>query len=194
MNKKVLILVLVLVLLIAGAGIAYNSLADQVQLDNLALGETVPAEIPDGTDAAANENLAPDFTVYDKEGNAHSLSDFRGKPVIVNFWASWCGPCKNEMPAFNTAWGEYGDRVQFLMVNLTDNYQETLESAKAFLDTVDYSFPVFFDTKMEGGIAYSVTGIPATYFINAEGQVVARAVQSLDYDTLVRGIGMILED
>ena len=181
---KLLILVLAFAVVILGASRLYDNLSGQMEV-GLA---TAPAE----TEAQAS--AAPDFTVYDVDGNAYKLSDFRGQPVILNFWASWCGPCKNEMPAFNTAWGEYGDRVQFLMVNLTDNYQETLESAKAFLDTVDYSFPVFYETKMEGGIAYSVTGIPATYFINAEGQVVARAVQSLDYDTLGRGIGMILED
>ena len=128
------------------------------------------------------------------DGNPVSLSDFLGTPVVLNFWASWCGPCKNEMPDFNTAWSEYGDRVQFMMVNLTDNFQETTESAKAFLDTVDYQFPVFFDTKMEGGVAYGVTGIPATYFINAEGQVVARAVSMLDYETLIGGIQMLLEE
>ena len=154
--------------------------------DPTAVTDTHPTDPP--------SSIAPDFTMLDKEGNEVTLASFFGKPIILNFWASWCGPCKNEMPAFNTAWGEYGDRVQFMMVNLTDNFQETTESAKAFLDTVDYQFPVFFDTKMEGGVAYGVTGIPATYFINAEGQVVARAVSMLDYETLIGGIQMLLEE
>ena len=101
MNKKVWILLLVLVVLMAGAAFAYNTLADDVRLDDLAAGETKAD--------AVNKNLAPGFTVYDLEGNAHSLSDFRGKPVIVNFWASWCGPCKREMPDFEEKFREYGE-------------------------------------------------------------------------------------
>ena len=190
MKKNKILYALVAVVfvgLLAAAAVFYDDLSAQYSQDTVTPQQS-------SQEQTGQLVAAPDFSVVDRDGNPVSLSDYLGKPVVLNFWASWCGPCKNEMPAFNTAWGEYGDRVQFLMVNLTDNYQETLESAKAFLDTVDYGFPVFFDTKMEGGIAYGVTGIPATYFINAEGQVVARAVQSLDYDTLVRGIGMILAD
>ena len=184
-NNKILfaVVAVLFVALLAAAAVFYNDLSDRYSQDQVA------TQAPD----APSTVTAPDFTVEDRDGNPVSLSDYLGKPVVLNFWASWCGPCKNEMPAFDQAFAQYGDRVQFLMVNLTDNYQETLESAKTFLETVDYKFPVFFDTKMEGGIAYGVTGIPATYFINAQGQVVARAVQSLDYDTLDRGIGMILD-
>ena len=98
------------------------------------------------------------------------------------------------MPAFDTAWAEYGDRVQFMMVNLTDNARETQASARDFLDGSGYSFPVFFDTGLSGAAAYGVTGIPVTYFINAQGQIVARASAAMDYDTLVTGIGLLLED
>ena len=83
MNKKTLILLLILVVLIAGASVLYNTLADRVDMDNLATGETVPAEVPEGTEAPVNANLAPDFTVYDLEGNSVSLSDFRGKPTFM---------------------------------------------------------------------------------------------------------------
>ena len=105
-----------------------------------------------------------------------------------------CGPCKSEMPAFDTAWAEYGDRVQFMMVNLTDNARETQASARDFLDGSGYSFPVFFDTGLSAAAAYGVTGIPVTYFINARGQIVARASAAMDYDTLVTGIGLLLQD
>lgn len=188
-KNKILFAVVALVFvgLLAAASIFYHDLSDQYSQDAVTSQQS-------GQNEAGQAVTAPDFTVEDLSGAPVTLSHYRGTPVVLNFWASWCGPCKNEMPAFNTAWQEYGDRVQFLMVNLTDSYQETLESAKAFLDTVDYGFPVFFDTKLEGAAAYGVTGIPATYFINAEGLVAARAVQALDYDTLIRGIGMILED
>ena len=191
MNKKVLVLLLVLVVLIAGAAVAYNGLADQVELDNLAAGETVPAQVPEGTEAV-KENLAPDFTVYDLEGNAHKLSDFRGKPVIVNFWASWCGPCKSEMPDFQAKFEEYGEDIQFLMVNLTDGSQETVDSARDYIDGQGYTFPVYFDTDYSGAIAYSVSAVPATYFIDENGALVAYGKGAMSADVLQKGIDMLI--
>ena len=192
MNKKVLILVLAMVVLLAAAGAAYKALSPGVQMDNLATGETVAAEVPEGTEAAADDNLAPDFTVYDLEGNAHSLSDFRGQPVIVNFWASWCGPCKNEMPNFEEKYKEYGDTIQFLMVNLTDGSQETVETAQGYIDGQGYTFPVYFDTDYSGAIAYAVSAVPATYFIDENGSLIAYGKGSLSQEQLQRGIDMLI--
>ena len=192
MNKKTLILLLILVVLIAGASVLYNTLADRVDMDNLATGETVPAEVPEGTEAPVNANLAPDFTVYDLEGKAVSLSDFRGKPVILNFWASWCGPCKSEMPDFQAKFEEYGEQIHFLIVNLTDGSQETVESAQGFVDGQGYTFPVYFDTDYSGAMAYAVNAVPATYFIDEAGNLVAYGKGALTGETLQRGIDMLL--
>ncbi|MBR0446115.1 MAG: TlpA family protein disulfide reductase, partial [Oscillospiraceae bacterium] len=87
-----------------------------------------------------------------------------------------------------------GEQVEFILVNLTDNNQETVKSAKDFLSTTEYTFPVYFDTQLSGAMAYGVVGIPATYFIDAEGYVVAGANSALDYATLEYGISLILED
>ncbi len=190
MNKKVWILILLLVVLIAGAAVAYNGLADKVQLDNLATGETVAAEVPEGTQVS--ENLAPDFTVYDLEGNAHSLSDFRGKPVIVNFWASWCGPCKSEMPDFEEKYQAYKDDIHFLMVNLTDGSRETVDTAQSYIDSQGYTFPVYFDTDYSAAIAYAVSAIPATYFIDENGVLIAYGKSAMSGETLQRGIDMLI--
>ena len=76
---------------------------------------------------------APDFTVYDLDGNPVSLSDYFGKPIVLNFWASWCGPCKMELPDFQETYDELGGDVQFLIVNLTDGSRETVETASAYL-------------------------------------------------------------
>ena len=184
MNKKVWILLLALVVLIAGAAFAYNTLADDIQLDNLAAGETKAD--------AANKNLAPDFTVYDLEGNVHSLSDFRGKPVIVNFWASWCGPCKREMPDFEEKFREYGEEIQFLMVNLADGRRETVERAQDFIDGQGYTFPVYFDTDLSGAMAYAVSSVPATYFIDEDGALVAYGKAALSAEKLQTGIDKLI--
>ncbi len=137
---------------------------------------------------------APDFTVFDAEGKEHKLSDFEGKPVILNFWASWCGPCKSEMPDFEEVYLEYQDKIHFLMVNLTDGYQETIESAQNLILERGYTFPVYFDTKLEAANAYYVYSIPQTYFIDGDGNLVAYAQSAISKEILYQGIGMIYEE
>lgn len=157
-------------------------------------GATVTATNTSGNNADTGDtesNPAPDFTVLDNDGNSVKLSDFKGTPVVLNFWASWCPPCKSEMPDFNETYKTYENKVQFMMVNLTDGDRETLESAKTFLDEQEYTFPVFFDTKSEAANAYDVYSIPTTFFIDAEGNVVAYASGAIDNNTLQKGIDMI---
>ena len=194
-KKTLLILVLVFVLLIAGASVLYNSLSQSVQTDQLAVQETqAPPTEPQADETEATEPVliqAPDFTVYDAEGNAVKLSDFFGKPIVVNFWASWCGPCKMEMPDFNEKYLEIGEDVTFLMINLTDGSRETVEIASSFIAQEGYVFPVFYDTDSSAAMTYSVYSIPTTFFIDAEGHAIAQATGAIDGDTLQRGIDMI---
>lgn len=184
---KMVLLALCFVALLLGAKRLYDTLGSQVQMDTLATQSTQSAE---GTEPA--KQAAPDFTVYDADGNAHKLSDYQGKPVILNFWASWCGPCKMEMPDFDEKYQAYGDQVQFLMVNLTDGSQETVETASAFIAERGYTFPVYFDTDMAGAIAYGVNAVPVTYFIDAEGNFAAWQQGVLSADTLQQGIDLLL--
>ena len=194
-KKTLLILGLALVLLIAGAGLLYNGLSEQLELDRLAVrGETVTVAGETAPEATVEtQELAPDFTVYDADGNAYRLSDFRGTPVVLNFWASWCGPCKSEMPDFDEKAAQLAGKVQFLMVNLTDGAQETVETASAFIEAQGYTFPVFYDTDQSAAYAYGVYSIPTTYFIDAGGHGVAYASGAIGADILQKGIDMICE-
>ena len=143
---KLLIWVLAFAVMIVGASVLYNRLSGEMSVGGIATvaQETAAAEetaVPGETTSETQEasNLAPDFTVYDLEGNAHKLSDFRGKPVLLNFWASWCGPCQMEMPDFQKYYESHGDKVNFVIVNLTDGQQETVESASAFIAEKGYT-------------------------------------------------------
>lgn len=175
MNKKLLwiLLAVVLVGFIGGASVLYNQLGHDYQMEQLA---TQPMEeIPEETVASETEPpKAPDFVALDAEGNEVKLSDYFGKPIVLNFWASWCGPCTSEMPAFQSAFEEYGQDVQFMMVNLTDGTYETKQSAEAFIQQKGYTFPIFFDPYYGAVQAYGVSTIPATFFIDAEGHIVAQ--------------------
>lgn len=133
-----------------------------------------PASTPDNTPDSTNSSTvvqADDFTVYDADMNEVKLSDSFGKPIIVNFWASWCGPCKSELPAFDNLYGKYKDDVVFLMVNLTDGQRETVSSVKEFISDSGYSFPVYYDIEYDAAIAYGVRSIPETVFIHADGSL-----------------------
>ncbi len=155
-------------------------------------------QVSTGTDSQSRaakpespELQAPNFTVQDTAGKQVALHDLVGKPVIVNFWASWCPPCKAEMPDFEAAYKEHGDTIQFMMVNMTDGGRETVATAEQFIKGQGYTFPVYFDTEQEAAITYGVSAIPTTYFINAQGNLVAYAAGAISAQQLEQGIAMM---
>lgn len=193
MNKKknLLLTLLALALLLGGASALYARLGR----DGTATPAAAQSARPTGGEAADDAPApAPDFTVYDIDGNAVHLSDFAGTPVVPNFWASWCGPCKSEMPDFDQAAAAYDGQVQFLMVNLTDGARETVDSATNYVTEQGFSFPVFYDTDTDAAMAYRVFSIPTTYFIDSDGYAVARLVGATDGETLAQGIDLMLSE
>lgn len=201
MKNKVISIVLIagLIVILGGAFVLYNYLGKQVEVNGLQVKEETKEEIVEESveeekEDKSNYTKAYDFTVYDENNNAYKLSDFEGKPVVLNFWASWCGPCKSEMPDFEIAYQEYGEKIQFLMINMTDGYQETVSSANDFIKDKGYTFPVFYDSNLEAAKAYSVYSIPATYFIDAEGYIIAWGSGALSAENLQEGINYIYSE
>ncbi len=190
-NKKgFFTLLLVFAVILGAAALLYGQYGDMPMADNLAV-QTTPPPAQENEEAALH--AAPDFTVYDGEGNAVHLADFKGKPVVLNFWASWCGPCKMEMPDFEAKCKELEGDVVFMMVNATDGGRETVDTAKAFLEESGYTFPVYFDTEYSAIYAYGVNAFPTTFFIDAEGNLVAYGQGAMSGETLQTGIDMIME-
>ena len=128
------------------------------------------------------------FTVTDANGKAVKLSDFIGKPIVINFWAAWCAPCKSELPHFDKLAKELKGKVEFLMISVYLNK----DYVKQFVSQSGYTFPLYFDDNEEGSTAYEVTGIPVTVFITADGNVKSKAVGSMSEAVLRNYINRIL--
>lgn len=195
MNKalKLILWIVVLALILGGAGIAYKRLTADYKPEADGISDSQTTDKPDALGEKA-PIPAPDFAVYDADGNTVKLSEHTGElPIVLNFWASWCGPCKMEMPDFDAVCAEYEGRVEFMMVNMTDGSQETLESAKAFLEEIGYTFPVYFDSDMSAAAAYSVYSLPTTFFIDADGNVYKYATTMLSGDRLREMIDELID-
>ena len=190
---KMVLLVLVFAALLLGAKRLYDTLGSQVQMNTL-MTQPAPAEAAEQTEATQAAEPAEKLTVYDVDGNTYNLSDFRGKPVILNFWATWCGYCKMEMPDFEEAYQKYGDDIHFLMVNVTDGVQETVEKASEFISEQGFTFPVYYDTEMTAALNYNISGLPVTYLLDAEGEIVAWQQGMVTASTLQTGIDMLLAE
>ncbi len=174
---KLILGVVLLVAVLVGASVLYRGLSDRAEL----------------MQARKAMEPAPDFTVTDRAGNLVKLSDFRGKPVVVNFWASWCGVCLTEMPVFEQAAKRHAGEVEFLMVNLTDGAQETVKTATEFLADHGYSFPVYFDTEQEAAMTYYVVSLPTTCFITADGKIQTRMAGAVSSQRMATEIRHLLE-
>ena len=143
--------------------------------------------------SSAEAMPAPDFTVYDREGNPVNFSDFEGKPVVISFWATWCGYCIKGMPTFEKAVADFGDEIVFMMINVTDGFQETKEKAMNFIAEKGYSFPVYYDMDLSAVSAYGASSLPATVFINAKGEIVHGQLGMMSEENVFGYIEKLLE-
>ncbi len=201
-SRQLIMIAIVLIVLLGGGTRLYNWMQDkeivaadeitgQLQPRSGQMTETQTA----GDDATAEEELilAPDFSVEDVEGNIVSLSGLQGKPVVLNFWASWCPPCKQEMPEFNKVYEEMGAEVHFMMIDAVDGHRETLDTGSEYVAEQGFTFPVYYDIGQSVIIQYGVRVFPSTVFIDAEGCVVAVYEGVMDEDMLRQGIALSSE-
>jgi len=122
---------------------------------------------------------APDFTLVDLDGMTHRLADLRGRPVIVNFWATWCPPCRDELPSMERAWAQLRDEgIALLAINVGE------DEATVFPFTANYpvSFPLLLD--LDGAVigAWPVRGLPTTFVVDPQGRIAYRAIGGRAWD------------
>jgi peroxiredoxin len=126
---------------------------------------------------------APDFELMTLEGEEMSLSSLQGKKVIINFWATWCPPCRAEMPDMQKIQDTYGDDVVIAAVNLTSS-EKNVESVKSFIDELGLSFPVLLDEKGEINKQYEVISYPTSYIVDENGVISTKLIGAMTYEQM----------
>jgi cytochrome c-type biogenesis protein len=155
-------------------------------------------------DNAAQEQKSPafDFTLVDQYGNEHTLSDYKGKVVFLNFWATWCSPCKKEMPDIEALYNEYGKNEGDVIILGVSNpsseeYPNNIDVKKEevidFLDENGYTFPVVFDETGEVYSNYFISAFPTTFLIDEEGNVFGYAASMLPKDIMTNAIEQTID-
>jgi thiol-disulfide isomerase/thioredoxin len=126
---------------------------------------------------------APDFELPDLEGQKVTLSALRGKPILLNFWATWCPPCRQEMPELQEFHRRYGDQIVLVGVN----WGEDAKTVKAFLDHLGVSYRNLVDERGTAFVLYRLTGIPESFFIDPEGYIRGAWIGPLTAKEIVQG-------
>ena len=164
-------------------------------LVSLALGIlwTVASRVPSAVGAPLSSSpspregfLAPDFTLDTLDGKRVALSELRGKVVVINFWATWCLPCREETPALEKSYAQYKDSgVVILGVNLTD--QDSIREVESFVQEFRLTYPILLDR--DGTVSntlYQIRGLPTTFFVNREGIIRTAVVGGPMSETFIR--------
>lgn len=228
MKNKTVIVVIALAVLIFGAKFGYDKLktseainqstTPQVEADKSEMDKTDEEKNDVSTDASNNggekdkkdekadakSTKAPNFTVRDIDGNKVEFASFVGKPVVINFWATWCKYCRQEMPDLQEVYNEYKSQgVEFLLINATDNQGETRENVMAYLKENNITMPVYFDEGIIGvdGLTvedsaqavYGVPSYPSTVFVDKDGNIAGAKIGLITKEELVKALDQLVK-
>lgn len=218
-SRNLLILVLSFVILIVVATVAYNALKDDTpavsfvpqvsslpdtprkdQIQTSIAAEQHPSAVqeqdepsPIDEEEVQSAPIMPNIPLFSLDGIETTFEDVRqGKPVVINYFASWCPPCKQELPHFQKAYDTYKDRISFIFLDALDGQRETLETIKAFIRDFPFTGPVYYD---EGVFAYifQTNSLPTTVFINADGTLANGYLGFVSESVLQENLEMLLK-
>ena len=179
LRKLCLTLLLTLTLLLAGCQSGNNAGNTGAANDNSS-NENTAGDTADVSGPIAKGDAYRDFTATLTDGSEFTLSDHEGKVILLNFWATWCGPCVGEMPAFEKLQETYGEDLVLVAVNSGED-EETVTS---FLEENGYTFPVVLDPEYAVAMLYPIDAIPYTVIIGTDGKVAVTQVGAGDADTM----------
>ncbi|WP_053219563.1 TlpA family protein disulfide reductase [Virgibacillus senegalensis] len=174
MIKKVTASILLLTLIVV---FIYNVTAPEQENEM----EQVANEAASANSLKAGQ-AAPDLSLPTLDGKEISLSELKGKKVLLNFWATWCGPCKEEIPALEKLHQEYGEEVEILAVNATATELDGVEKVKSFKEQANVSFSILLDKESSAVESYRVLNIPASYFIGSDGIIKQSITGPMSYE------------
>ncbi|MDL2310610.1 TlpA family protein disulfide reductase [Peptostreptococcaceae bacterium OttesenSCG-928-C18] len=172
MKKTIISILLILTLFTLSSCKKENNKDTENSTTNTEITSAESTEITETTEVINEEgfevgDIAPDFNVKLLSGETVKLTDFRGKPVLLNFWATWCPPCQYEMPDFQKLYNEYGDNLIILAVNLGEAENEV----NTYIEENKYTYRIGLDEMAE--IKYPVLALPTTLLIDKEGKIKA---------------------
>lgn len=186
MNKKNigLIVVLILVFIMLGTYVKQQIEANQTISTGV---KGTEVELKSEIEGLNKGETPPDFTLTTLAGETLKLSDLKGKKVVLNFWATWCPPCKAEMPHMQDYYEDKAkdENVEIVAVNLLYT-EKSLDNVHNFINSFDITFPIPLDEKDKIGKMYEVLTIPSTYFIDSQGHLQHRVIGPVDEDKLVK--------
>jgi len=196
MKIRALTLIVVFLTLFGTAGCSGGGVPDAVPDGTPADSAPDAIQSEDDVDTAADdeESIAAEGPVLqDLNGNPVSLSDFRGGIVVLNFWASWCPPCRQEMPDLNELDKEFkesGDAV-LITINLTDGQRETKESARQFIEENSFGFTVLLDEQGILASEYNINAIPQTFILDRDGNVSGSIIGATTKEAILENVNAV---
>ena len=190
MKARTISLIVILLLLLGTA--ACGGAQDAAPADDRNGGDAQDEASADGEAGSAASN-APVSVLEDLDGDPVALTDFAGQIVVLNFWASWCPPCRQEMPdldELDKEFKESGEAV-LITVNLTDGRRETKESARQFIDENGFGFTVLFDDQGLLASEYGISAIPQTFVLDRNGDVAGAIIGATTKATILKKVAAV---